>query len=170
MTAHERTGWRDEYPSTWHRTLGSDYPMCDVDGLLYHYRKPVAIIDWKRMPGATWRPDDANIDAQRNLANGYRVSTHPDGLPFYVVAYWPHADHWRPHAMNAPALAALTGSGRIDGSRDGCAYRTMDSTGWAHFEGHLRGLTAPAVLRAVAGLQVSNMATSRTTSTRRHTA
>ena len=43
----ERSGWRDEYMSRWHRGLGPDYPMLDVDCVEWRYGRPVAVIDWK---------------------------------------------------------------------------------------------------------------------------
>ena len=49
MTSYERTGWRDEKLSRWHRTLGVNCPAVDVDFLLveYDHGKASALIEYK---------------------------------------------------------------------------------------------------------------------------
>lgn len=160
MTPHERTGWRDDWPSAWHRQLGNGWPLCDVDALLYDQRRPVALVDWK-LHHARWSPTQASLAAQRALADGYRDERHPDGLPFYVVTYWPADLRFRPHAMNRPALDLLTASGPIDGNHAGRPFRTLSEAAFVELAGRIRGLPLPDVVRAIARLKASPMPTPR---------
>lgn len=85
MTAHERTGWRDNALSLRHRAWGEDVPMVDVDWMVVDYdrRIPVAVIDYKR--GLRWQEkasDHSNLAALAELATGYR-----SGIPFLIVRY-----------------------------------------------------------------------------------
>lgn len=155
MTAHERTGWRDEWPSTWHRQLGRDFPMCDVDGLWFDQLQPVAMLDWKH-ERARWHPLDASLRAQANLAAGFRSTRCQHGLPFLVIRYRPDdtAPAFQAHAMNAPAAAALTATGTIDGTRHGLEYRNLDAAAFVHLAAHLRALTLPATTKAIAAVAI----------------
>lgn len=161
MSAHERNGWRDEWPSTWHRRLGRDFPMCDVDGMWFDHLQPVAIIDWKHEQ-ARWQPHNASIRAQQNLAAGFRSTRCPHGLPFFVMRYWPHdtAPTFQAHAMNDAAVAALVATGTLTGTRLDCPYRDLDAAAFVHLSAFIRGLPLPAVFNAIAGASIGT-ATSR---------
>jgi len=128
--------------------------MCDIDGM-FDRHQPVALLDWKHEQ-ARWKPTDASLRAIANLANGYRSTRCPDGLPFLVVRYRDDdtAPTFEAHAMNAPAAALLDASGSIDGTADGCPYRTLDAAGFVQLAGRARGLPLPAVVRAIAGATI----------------
>lgn len=153
MTKHERTGWRDSWPSLHHRQFGMYFPMCDVDALLHHRKKPVALVELKHRKAAdAWKPDGHNIAAQRELANGYRDESRgiTDGLPFFVCAYSPEDLFFLVWALNAPAERALRAVEGMDGvdklgqdmERGGLLFRPMMEPGWVRLEGVVRGLTA----------------------------
>lgn len=151
MTAHERTGWRDEWPSRWHRQLGPDFPMCDVDALWFHHLQPVAIIDWKHHRAA-WTTESGSHKAQANLAASVRTTQRPAGLPFFVVAYWPESHTFRPHAANGLALAALTATGPAEGDHHGLPFRTLTAAGFVDLAARVRGLPLTAAVKAIARL------------------
>ena len=156
MTAHERTSWRDEWPSMWHRQIGSNFPMCDVDALLYHYLQPVALFDWKR-GGTDWSPTEASIEAQCNLANGFSSATHPNGLPFFVVEYWSSDITFRAFAINREATLALTATQPPEGNYTGAEWRTMNEAQFVALEGELRGLSSEQVRAAIAQLKTTDL-------------
>lgn len=88
MSAHERTGWRDESISRRHREWGYNCPAVDLDFLVAEYNlgKPVALIEYKH-ERARW-PDlqHATYRALRELAD-------VADLPFAVVFY--RQNPWR---------------------------------------------------------------------------
>lgn len=87
MTAHERTGWRDQEISERHRTWGFNCPAVDVDFMLIEYDEgvPVAIIDYKFGLHRDVSPGAANHRAQQNL---YVKSDHQFyPVPHYIVTY-----------------------------------------------------------------------------------
>lgn len=48
MTREERSGWRDEWMSKWHRdNLPNSCPCHDLDSIEWRYGRPVALIEWK---------------------------------------------------------------------------------------------------------------------------
>lgn len=95
----ERTGWRDQKLSEWHReNLGYDCPMTDIDFLVVDYDrlKPVAIIEYKNEHAKPFTADNANYLALRNLAN-------MAGLPVFVVIYTDGITSFHVDAMNGIA-------------------------------------------------------------------
>jgi hypothetical protein len=93
MTAHERTGWRDEAISRRHRKFwGHDCPMVDIDFLVAEYNigKPVAIIEYKHHEKKTINSDHPNYRALSYLADCAKI-------PFMVAFYWP--DIWAFHVL-----------------------------------------------------------------------
>lgn len=86
MSAHERTGWRDEHYSKRHREeYGFDSPMTDIDCVWVEFDtcEPIAITDMKCTN--LIEMSDPSIRTQRRLAD-------LAGLQFYVIRYWP--DSW----------------------------------------------------------------------------
>lgn len=95
MTAHERTGYRDEEISRRHRTWGFNVPLYDIDGVLTDYGivegiwteydrcKAVMFIDWKR------RFDTDTFFLAPNLAdaNLQVLEDVAHGRPAYVIHY-----------------------------------------------------------------------------------
>ena len=98
MTAHERSGWRDEALSLRHRTWGSNCPGADIDFLLVEYDRsvPVALIEYKHHLVGSINPEHPNYRAVGQLADFAQ-------LPFFVVFYWPDCWAFRVQSMNLAA-------------------------------------------------------------------
>jgi len=82
-TRKERTGWRDQQISQWHREWGYNCPAVDIDFLLveYNFGKPVALIEYKHNRiFTTCNLNHPTYKAISELANRSR-------LPFAIVYY-----------------------------------------------------------------------------------
>lgn len=115
MTAHERSGWRDERISLRHREWGLQCPGTDLDFTLveYNYGNPVAVVDYKEHS----KPDPfkgVHVNSLRAMASLY--NERGDNLPFFICRYWPddpkHGTAWAYEAypMNKPARELLRNS------------------------------------------------------------
>lgn len=78
----EFTGWRDAELSAWHRQLGFNMPMVDIDWLCceYDHGTPVALVEYKRRRPESIDTGEANYRALLRLARSA-------GIPLFVVAY-----------------------------------------------------------------------------------
>lgn len=98
MSAHERTGWRDESLSRRHRAWGFNCPAVDLDFLMVEYNlgAPVALVEYKdrraRQPDLK-HPTYRAINELADLAQ----------LPFLIAFYWPESWAFRVHPVNAIA-------------------------------------------------------------------
>ena len=88
MSAEERTCWRDAEISARHREWGFNCPATDLDFLAVEYNVglPVALVEYKKMPGARM-PDvkHPTYRALNELANRARI---PFLIAFYAVTPW----------------------------------------------------------------------------------
>ncbi len=91
----ERTGWRDESVSNWHRKLGYDCPATDLDFLLIEYdtATPKALVELKNEHYHHKNLNKATFDAIKNLADMAR-------LPAFVVVYADDKSWWRVSPLN----------------------------------------------------------------------
>ena len=87
MSAHERTGWRDEAISRRHRDWGFDCPAVDIDFLLIEYDKgePVALVEYKEHNAEPLDLSHSSYKAMRRFADRA-------GVPFFVARY--RKDTW----------------------------------------------------------------------------
>lgn len=77
----ERSHWRDERFSTWHRSLGDEFGMTDCDGGVWAEWKrngpndfrPVALIEYKHERALKCDPMDPNRIAIKYLCNQARI-------------------------------------------------------------------------------------------------
>lgn len=78
----ERTGWRDQALSEWHRSLGWHLPALDLDFVLVEYSSgwARALIEYKSVHAALVRPDHPSIKALVRLADAARI-------PAFLVRY-----------------------------------------------------------------------------------
>jgi len=84
-TRPERTGWRDETISRWHRTLGTNCPAVDIDFLMCEYdsEEPCCLVEYKYVSA---EQKDLNDPTYRTLIRlGERAI-----LPVFEVR-WTHA-------------------------------------------------------------------------------
>ena len=93
IVAEERSGWRDEFISKWHRTLGWNAPACDIDCLLtgdgeitenfvmieFDNKKPRALIEYKNC--------NADIDWKSASIKATRALADMAAIPFFVCVY-----------------------------------------------------------------------------------
>ncbi len=100
--SQERTGFRDEWISRWHRGLGFDFPGTDVDFLFLEYdqRIPVALVDYKRQDNPYQPEREANVDALRWLGDAA-------GCSFWWVFYRPDEPAFYPQPMNLLATRLI---------------------------------------------------------------
>jgi len=90
----EKSGWRDETISTWHRKTGFHAPACDIDAIYtvndivdsgmwieFNNLKPVAFVDYKH-EYAEINPRQASIQTLRWVADNLKVP-----VPFLIVRY-----------------------------------------------------------------------------------
>ena len=84
MTAHERTGWRDEAISRRHRMWGFNCPGADLDFLMVEYNRgvPCALVEYKHYRAA---PVDLRAPTYRALLSLAESAK----IPFFVAHYWP---------------------------------------------------------------------------------
>lgn len=82
MSAHERTGWRDESISKRHRDWGINCPAVDLDFVLVEYDRgePCAIIDYKHKNARAFSSVHPTMRAVSKLATNSRI-------PFFIVKY-----------------------------------------------------------------------------------
>ncbi|MHC4546755.1 MAG: hypothetical protein ACYTDW_21445 [Planctomycetota bacterium] len=90
----ERLGWRDEWMSKHHRTLGFDAPCFDIDCVEWRYGKPVAIIEWKYAY-------DMNEKYLANIyeKSGFSLRCQADiakrlGIPSFLLFYNRKGTYW----------------------------------------------------------------------------
>jgi hypothetical protein len=79
----ERSNWRDEKLSAWHRDkLGYNCPAADIDFLMVEYDKgkPAALVEYKREDAIVQDINHPSYRAVAILANGVSV-------PFFIVRY-----------------------------------------------------------------------------------
>lgn len=90
MSAHERTGWRDEDISRRHREWGYNCPAVDLDFVMaeYNYGRPVALVEYKYKE-AQVKYSHPTYKALRALADGYGAN----GIPF-IIAFYCNVDWW----------------------------------------------------------------------------
>ena len=110
MTAHERTGFRDDLAlNDRHRLWGDNVPAVDIDWLLVEYdrRVPVALIDYQHAAGSLdAKLGGSNLEAFTRLAD-------MAGLPAFVVRYrqpW----EFSPYGLNDIALGVMPDARRLD--------------------------------------------------------
>lgn len=99
MSAHERTGWRDEALSQRHRTWGFNCPAVDIDFLMCEYDegKVVGLVEYKHHVGSVTL-DTPTMSALADLCGGrFRP------IPLFVVRYWPEIWAFRVLPVNAQA-------------------------------------------------------------------
>lgn len=105
MTAHERTGWRDQEISNRHRQWGFNCPSVDLDFVMveYNFGAPVAIVDYKHhlsnMPVTPSHP------TMKALGSLYGVNGKQ--LPFFISYYWPDTWAFRVKPFNERAREIL---------------------------------------------------------------
>lgn len=91
MTRYERTNWRDEWMSKWHRNkLTNSEPMHDIDCIEWRYGQPVAIIEWKYIGSfLTFNDDDFRNMWHNSRWTLERLSILADmlKLPVYILGY-----------------------------------------------------------------------------------
>jgi hypothetical protein len=99
MTAHERTGWRDQWPSERHRLWGAGCPSVDIDWLVveYTFGRPVALVEYKRYTAQIPDLRHANYQALITLANN-------SGIPFFWAFYWPDCAAFKVYPVNDQAF------------------------------------------------------------------
>ena len=108
MTAHERTGWRDQQVSARHRRWGFNCPAVDLDFLMveYHLGVPVAVVEYKHHLNRDG--DQINLEHPTYRALGSLAdATTAKPLPFLVVRYWPDTWAMRVRPVNARAREFL---------------------------------------------------------------
>ncbi len=93
MSREERTGWRDERLSAWHRQQGRNLPALDLDFCLLEYDggKAVALVEYKHERAApVWPDTDRNLRALADLADRAGVVAllvrYADDLSWFKVA------------------------------------------------------------------------------------
>jgi hypothetical protein len=106
MTAHERTGWRDQEISNRHRVWGFNCPSVDLDFVMveYNFGAPVAVVDYKHhLSSIPVGPSHPTMKALGSLygANG-------EQLPFFVAYYWPETWAFRVKPFNDSAREILS--------------------------------------------------------------
>lgn len=100
MSAHERTGWRDQEISARHRRWGVNCPAADLDFLMveYNHGLPVALVEYKhhrvKFP----------IDLRHATYRAIRALADGAGLPFLLAFYWPET--WAFYVVPVNDIAA----------------------------------------------------------------
>ena len=98
MSAHERTGWRDQSISERHRAWGFNCPAADLDFLMVEFNVglPVALVEYKHHSA---RPVDLRHPTYRAL----RALADLARLPFFLAIYWPETWSFRVVPVNLRA-------------------------------------------------------------------
>ena len=102
MTSFERTGWRDEELSRWHRRLGVNCPAVDIDFLLmeYDHGKVSALIEYKNEYASPQYASHPNYQALIDL--GDRAD-----LPVIVCRYKTDFSQWKVIPLNNKAKSII---------------------------------------------------------------
>jgi hypothetical protein len=119
VSGFERSGWRDQGISEWHRTLGENCPATDLDTIVnsegmtddsemfcmieYDRHQPKAIIDYKHSR-ARLDLDQSSVKAQANLATMANI-------PSFVVMYKSDRTLFRIYPTNDIARNAVQKTG-----------------------------------------------------------
>ncbi len=101
MSAHERSGWRDQALSDRHRRwYGKNCPMVDLDFVACEYDsgKPAAIVEYKHVERGREDFTHPTYQALAHLANRA-------GIPFMVAYYQPNPWRFYVIPMNESATA-----------------------------------------------------------------
>lgn len=145
MTAHERTGERDLWPSTHHRQLPRTFPRSDIDAVWWNYGKPIAFVEEKHHC-ATWRPNDYTIQVLQYVAGNLIADAHPNGLPAFVVQYEPEQLRFTVTALNDEAAKHL----RPDGyTADVYPFEVMLEARYVELQCAVRGMSQAQTAAAV---------------------
>ena len=107
MVKQERTGWRDENLSRFHRLLGYNCPMVDIDFLVAEYdnKKVVAVIEYKNE-----HADPRTISAETNTSLKATADFCTDaGRPMFIVVYSDDFNTWTIYPINDLAVETLNG-------------------------------------------------------------
>ena len=98
QSAPERTGWRDEWISTWHRNQHHSLAMTDLDFVCAEsaFNTPVAIIDYKKMRKMHLSHPSGALKSINNLSLMAR-------LPFFIVFYQEEPPVFTVEPMNPQA-------------------------------------------------------------------
>lgn len=112
MTAHERTGWRDEELSGRHRKWGFNCPAVDLDFLMVEYNlgSPVGLVEYKHFRAQTPDLKHPTYRAIKQLAE-------LADLPFLIAFYWPDCWAFRVTPVNARAQMVYSGNGLLTEQR-----------------------------------------------------
>jgi hypothetical protein len=80
MVREERTNFRDQEYSNWHRTIGESYSMYDIDSIEFRWdgRGIVAIIELKKNIGGIPKDDQGKV---------YLIIARALNIPYYLVQY-----------------------------------------------------------------------------------
>lgn len=104
MSSEERTGWRDEAISRWHRTIGFDCPMVDIDFVVAEYDHciPVAIIEYKHE-----RANPRDFESTHPSIKTLCAMADKAAIPFFVVIYSSDLLKFTVRPMNKLAIAKI---------------------------------------------------------------
>jgi hypothetical protein len=90
----ERLGWRDEWMSKHHRTLGANCPCFDIDCVEWRFGEPVALIDWKYAYDMSahylaniYEKCAFSLQSQAHIAQRL-------GIPAFILFYNRHGTYW----------------------------------------------------------------------------
>jgi hypothetical protein len=105
MTAHERTGWRDQEISNRHRQWGFNCPGADLDFVMveYNFGAPVAVVEYKHHK-SNLIPNPSNPTIR---AIGSLYSADGQQLPLFIAKYWPESWAFRVCPYNEMARLML---------------------------------------------------------------
>lgn len=129
----ERSRFRDEWISQWHRSLGYGFPAVDVDFLLIEYdrRIPIALIDYKARA-----PKDSDIDQTSANIQAICWMADASGLSFWWTYYRAESKQFYPRPMNELARGLIK------------RERWMDEDEYTRFLKHLRTVGNPVAKRS----------------------
>lgn len=105
MTAHERSGWRDQEISKRHRDWGFNCPAVDLDFLMleYYFGTPVALVDYKHHRHHEGR--NVNYRHPSYRAMGQLHDEQGQQVPLFICRYWPESWAVESLAINDAAQA-----------------------------------------------------------------
>lgn len=108
----ERTGWRDEKLSEFHRRLGWDCPAVDIDFVLVEYDRAevCGMVEYKHEYAAACYPmKQSGLLALRKVCTEARK-------PFFIVRYAKDFSWFKVRPLNRIAIAQLSEWEAVDGS------------------------------------------------------